>query len=396
MALGLNRFFRKVIDPGPKEIVVMLEELSTIWLKYNQFFSPQKVEVEIDEQPVQGETPREPVEPAVRRATLFDELIEPYIEVIKQQNALEGIYKIADLLNEHGSCPSIVVTGQEKDSETDEIYSVRDILMKVTLKEHTYRVARIAIKLLSETYKDYENLVPKMLTAALGHDVGKIPALRESGLYSKADHPLISAAKVADIFAGKDIIWLNGAIEAIKDHHRQTNDPFTIILKTADSRAREAEIAEVSRDLEVKAWEEWFNVKDFLGMIKPHINVIQTDNRWKAFSFGGVVYSQPDFLYEMARDLAVKKKVVDMTLMKLTEKELALRKIVSALQKEGVTTSDITEGYYGRFYEVQMEKMKKKMFLTPLRIEAFGVSSEIEKVKEGYLQLIKAVVPSRR
>jgi len=43
-----------------------------------------------------------------------------------------------------------------------------------------------------------------------------------------------------------------------------------------------------------------------------------------------------------------------------------------------------------------MEKAKRRMFLTPLKIEAFGIPSEIERVKEGYLQMIKNVIPSKR
>lgn len=395
--LPLKRLFRRILPLKTEHIRITIEELSQIWLKYNQPFQPQPEEPQIKDEEILAEVkPQEILTTPQRITTIFDEIIEPYREALKKQNVIDGLYKIVELLNEHGSCPSIVTTSIEKDSESDEIYSVRDILLNITLKDHSFMVAKIGLQLLKETYKDYEPLVPKMLVAAISHDIGKIPALRESGLYAKADHPLISASKVADIFAGMDIIWLNSVIEAIKDHHRQSSDPFTLLLKKADSKAREIEISSVSKNVSIKEWDEWFDVNAFLAIIRPEINVIQTGNRWRAFSFGGVVYCQPELLYESAKTLALNRQVIDMTLLRAIEREVALRKIVGSLRTVGVIINDLEEGYYGRFYEIQMEKLKKKMFLTPLKIEAFGTPSDIERVKEGYLQIIKKVNPAGR
>jgi hypothetical protein len=195
---------------------------------------------------------------------------------------------------------------------------------------------------------------------------------------------------------GKDIIWLNSAVDAIKNHHRQTNDPFSLLLKEADGKAREIEVSECSRDISIKEWDAWFNVRSFLEILKPQINVIQTGKKWKAFSFGGLVYCQPDFLYEAARKLASENKIIDMTLLRVSEKERALRKIVESLKRANVVGNELGEDYYGMFYEIQMDKAKRKMFLTPLKIDAFGMPSEIEKVKEGYLQVIRSVIPGKK
>jgi len=416
MLTAIKNIFKSVVKHD--EITVTLSELSSIWLKYNQNFQSQAsgpkaqdadkllsegqaqdvVSVKETGQQTQDKVHTAAQGPRIKSTDFLNDLIEPYKNILTQQNAIEGVYKIIELLDEHGGCPSVVTTAVDRDSETDEIYSIRDILLKVSLKDHSYRVARIALKLLKDTYreKDYENLIPKMLVVSLGHDLGKIPALRASGLYAKADHPLISASKVNDIFMGKDIPWLNSATDAIKNHHRQTNDPFALLLKAADSRAREMEVAEVSKDISVKQWDAWFNVKSFLEILRPQINVVQTGNKWKAFSLGGIVYCQPDFLHKAARRLASEKKVIDMTLLKTSEKEMALRKIVNSLRDADAVGNGLAEGYYGRFYEVQMEKAKRRMFLTPLKIEAFGIPSEIERVKEGYLQMIKNVIPSKR
>lgn len=407
----LKNIIKSAIPTKAEQITVTLSELSTVWLKYNQNFQPQKsdeltlTETEQDQalspyvtSDIQDVDNIHVLQrPKIKSTDFYNEIIEPHRDLLTQQDILDGIYKIIELLDEHGGCPSIVTTSIDKDSETDEIYSVRDTLLKVSLKDHSYRVTKIALKLLKETYreKDYENLIPKMIVTALGHDLGKIPALRESGLYTKADHPLISAQKVNEIFMGKDIIWLNSAVDAIKNHHRQTNDPFTLLLKEADGKAREREVSEVSKDISIKEWDGWFNVRFFLEILKPQINVIQTGNKWKAFSFGGTVYCQPDFLYETARKLASESKIIDMTLLRVSEKEMALKKIVDSLKRANVVGNELGEDYYGMFYEIQMDKAKRKMFLTPLKIDAFGMPSEIERVKEGYLQVIRSVIPSK-
>jgi hypothetical protein len=408
----LKNILKSAILTKTEEITVTLPELSTVWLKYNQNFQPQKSDELTVTETGQDQALRPSVHseiqdvdniyvlqrPKIKSTDFCNDIIEPHRDLLTQQDVLEGIYKIIELLDEHGGCPSIVTTSIDKDSETDEIYSIRDTLLKVSLKDHSYRVTKIALKLLKETYreKDYENLIPKMIVTALGHDFGKIPALRESGLYAKADHPLISAQKVNEIFMGKDIIWLNSAVDAIKNHHRQTNDPFSLLLKEADGKAREREVSECSKDISIKEWDEWFNVQSFLEILRPQINVIQTGKKWKAFSFGGTVYCQPDFLYEAARKLASEGKVIDMTLLRVSEKERALKKIVDSLKRANVVGNELGEDYYGMFYEIQMDKAKRKMFLTPLKIDAFGMPSEIERVKEGYLQVIRSVIPGKK
>jgi hypothetical protein len=408
----LRNILKSAIPTRTEQLTVTLSELSTVWLKYNQNFQPQKsVELTFTEtgqdQALRPSVPSKIQHidnthilqgPKIKSTDFCNDIIEPHKGLLTQQDVLEGIYKIIELLDEHGGCPSIVTTSINKDSETDEIYSIRDTLLKVSLKDHSYRVTKIALKLLKETYreKDYENLIPKMIVTALGHDLGKIPALRESGLYAKADHPLISAQKVNEIFMGKDIIWLNSAVDAIKNHHRQTNDPFTLLLKEADGKAREIEVSECSKDISIKEWDGWFNVRSFLEILKPQINVIQTGKKWKAFSFGGTVYCQPDFLYEAARKLASEKKVIDMKLLRVSDKEQAIKKVVESLRQARALSSDIGESFWGRTYEIHSERFKKKMFLIPIKIEAFGIPHEIERRKEGYLEIVRSVIPAKK
>lgn len=329
---------------------------------------------------------------------LYRDIIEPHKNHFESQGCMPGISKLFELLDKHGDCSSVVTDASYKDVETTDLYSVADTLMKISVKNHSYRVAKVAMKLLKEQYRDYEIFVPKTLTAALGHDIGKIPALRTSGLYAKADHPLVSAAKVAELFLDcKDIFWLNQVLDAIKNHHRSTEDQFTSLLKQADHMARELELAENNKEFAIQAWEDWFKIESVLAMVVPHINVIQTGNMWHAFSFGSTVYCQPDFLYELTKKLGAECKVIDMTITLISEKEVALRKVTSALRQKSLLSFEIGEGYYGKNFDITMEKHKRKFYLIPVKIEAFGVPPhDIERVKEGYLQIVKDVTVSKR
>lgn len=384
-------------------IEVDIKDLAPIWLKYNQEFTPQKEDGAEKPQPPLNQPGAEnggagvdiTSEMQAPLSLFVVELVEPYRHIFESQGSLEGTLKLIELIETHGGCPSVVQDRRDKDSESEDIATLWDILARVTLKEHSFRVARLLLDLTRETYRDFQVMVPRAVITALGHDIGKIPVLRESGLYSMADHPLISARKVREIFSETGSPSLTGVIEAIGSHHGTEGDSWAILLKRADGAAREREIAEVSGELSLGNWEDWFDTRQYLDLIKPHINVVQTANRWNAFSKKGVVYCQPSFLLETARDLASRRKIIDITLLRTLDKEAALRRIADSLRKAGAVGGDLGEGYYGRMYEVDAGKFKRKLFLTPLKAECFGMPSQLERVKEGYLALIKDVKPAR-
>lgn len=428
-------------DEDEEEMIeIRFEDLAPLWLRYNAGFEPavSASEPELTETDVSGEdvsvqtgpdAPQQTEAPASAPATLgvprqtstlpakpsstqgvkeqtatidasnplYRDIIEPHINHFVTQGAMPGISKLLELLDKHSECPSIVIDNSYKDIQTADLYSVADTLMKVTLKNHSYRVAKIAMKMLKEQYRDYEIHVPKTLTAALGHDIGKIPALRISESYAKADHPLISAATVAEMFDGKDISWLNSVLQAIINHHRHSDDQFATLIRQADSKAREMEVEENNKDLTIQAWEDWFKIESVLAMVVPHINIIQNGNRWQAFSFESTVYCQPDFLYELTRKCAIENKIIDMTITCISEKKEALKKVANSLRQKEFLSCEIYEGYYGRYFNISTEKFKNKFYLVPIKIEAFGVlPNELERVKEGYLQLIRSVTISTR
>lgn len=410
-------------DPGREKLVIRLEDLSQIWLKYNENVrpvEPPKMEETLpplsggdscelpEDVSIGGEPDRNggearrpaPVKPQpapVKTAiTLFyDECLAPYEEIIKGAGIKDELNGILEYLDKYGGCPSIVT--DKDDEEGMDLNVVLDILSRVTLKEHSFNVARIALKLAPQYYQDYKNLIPKVLLTALCHDLGKIPELRTSGHYSKADHPLISASKMKSFFEGRDIFWIDrgsGSVEgAIKNHHRATSDQFTLLIKNADAKARKLEIESRSKEMKFQEWEEWFNLGELLERVRIEINVLQI-NQWSAFSFGSVVYAKPDFLHSTVLKMARAKKILDFIVMIPSQKEAVLKKVAEELRKADLLVDTVREGYYGTFYFLSFQQGKRKYLLVPIKIEAFGPSPSELNTKEGFLDLIKDVVPA--
>lgn len=413
----LGKVLRKLFSPfgveGKEQPVarIKIAALAPIWLQYNKEFTPQKSVEETQGLPggLSEAGPTVIHNPATASAdvaaaspsSLFIlEFVEPYRAIFENQGSLLGALMLIDILERHGDCPSVVQDRKSRDIELDDIQSEYDILAKVTLKEHSFTVARILLNLARETYRNFEVMVPKAVITALGHDIGKLPALRESGLYAVADHPVISARKIREIFSfsGQTSFSLTGVIEAISSHHTTEGDSWTLLLKKADGLARQQEIASLRSGLSIRPWEEWFDVQEYLSLLKPQINKMIQPNKWCAFSLQGVVYCQPSFILETARTLAARKKVLDITLVRLIDRDPAMKKIVASLREAGAVGAELGEGYFGRIFEADSGSFKKKLFVTPLKAECFGTPSklEAEQKKEGYLANIKNMKPTMK
>lgn len=406
-------------SPPREKLVIRLEDLSQIWLKYNENVLPIEPPKMEKTSPTSGTDPDEPrqdsyvegepdkkveevkspgpVKPQpvpIKTATnlFYEECVAPYEDIIKAAGIKDELNSILEYLDKYGDCPSVVT--DKDDEEGMDLNVVLHILSQVSLKEHSFNVARIALKLASQYYQDYKNLIPKVLLTALCHDLGKIPELRTSGHYSKADHPLISALKVKEIFEGKDIFWIDkgsgSIVDAIKNHHRPTSDQFNLLLKNADMKARTLEIESRSKELKFQEWEEWFSLTEFLDRVRIEINVLQI-NQWSAFSFGSVVYAKPDFLHSIVLKMAQAKKALDFNVMIPSQKEIVLKKIAQELRKANLLLDTVKEGYYGTFYYLSFQQGRRKYFLVPIKIEAFGSSPSDLNAKEGFLDLVKDV-----
>lgn len=415
---------------GEKPVSIDLADVAPIWLKFNRDFTPEPMsgdepeslsaEMDIESpvtdapgapparggngtstpeyMPVPEPKPTPALAPVIESSIFYKDIVEPYKDYFVAQKAMAGVSQMIELLDRYGGCPSVV--NMDEDEERQDIATLADVLRQVNLKSHSYRVVRILLDLAKTTYRDFEHIVPKATVAALGHDLGKIPEIRMSPAYAKGDHPTVSAAKVAEIFSDADLFWLTPTLDAIKNHHRATQDQFAQLLKRADGMAREIEVAEVTRELQRKEWAEWFQPTDLLGKVTPHVNIVQTANKWKAFSFRSVVYCQPDFLFELTKEMAYEKRVMDIMLYRSSDKETAMKKIVQSIREAGLLGEEIGMGFIGRYYDVALDgpttKRGKPWFMTPIKIEAVGTASDLESRKQGYLSLIRNVSPAKK
>jgi hypothetical protein len=393
--------------PPTEKIVLSLDELCPIWIKYNSSFKPATVVKETTEA-----TDTDPKEtnasiphsesaelagdlPPSSRAVMtvqafYGEVIEPHKEALA--GVLEGINRIMEILEQYGDCPSVV--NALADSEKKVATRVGDILSKVTLRDHTFNVARIALRLLKETYHDPVGYIPAVIIATLGHDLGKIPQLRKHDKYVKADHPLTSVSIVEEIFEkDKDAHWLKMVVKAIGEHHQSATDQLSELLKEADGKARQLEIEQAEKRASL-AWEEWFDCKELLRRVGATVNVTQTGSAFRAFSVNDAVYCDPTFLYETAGAMAAEKGVIDIALLRDTDKDKALRRIVESLRKSDVLTLELGKAYTTRKYEVQVEQGKsKRTFLVPVKASAFENRAEFEAIKASGPPLIKGIIP---
>jgi len=371
-------FFTRDKRIKTEEISIPLSELAPIWLKYN------KEHIEIQTETIENETKTEATE-LTETGAFWVECIEPYKATFQTQDCLNEAKELIGLIEKHGHNPSVVADG--RDGESVDLISVRDNLAKVTLKEHTYTVGRTLIELIKEQYRDYETIIPSAVVAALTHDIGKIPEMRLSGAYNTYEHPQVSVGKLTEIFTGKNITWLKDVFQAVRDHHIQSNHTLTVLLKKADRQTRQMELAMLTKEYKISTFSEWFQPDRFLSILEPHINVTQT-NRWQGFSFHGIVYFRPDFLYEKAKDFAKDIKVLDTDIIYSSEKESTLRKIVESLKKAGAAADILAPEQYARKFEVQIQMGKKQSwFLTPLRFDVFSDMQKIEARKAGQLRI---------
>jgi hypothetical protein len=422
----------------PAPLVISLEELAPVWLRHNQDFRPANGEglrpigvpaISMEEalapmrmpattdvaEPIveAGRTtpvsasaaPPRVVVPApvamtkrVSSSAFMRDFVVPYQGILEMQKVLKPILTMIDVLEEYGQCPSVVLEAKTQDEEAGDLYSIRDTLAQVTLRDHTHRVTKHGLEALVAYYKDPEPLIPKMLMACLGHDLGKIPAFRSSGIYSMRDHPNISVMKIREYCQKTEIFWIDEVCDAIQAHHRHVKDSFASLLKVADGRAREEEVAFVTKTLEIKNWASWFDPQEFLALLEPLINMGGMEplkkGEWVAVSLQGVIYCQTRPLYGLLKELARQKKIVDIHLLRLSDRDHVLCELAASLGKAGLLSEPIGEGFSGRRYKLRLKTKKEvPIYAVPILESAVTVApSALEQRKTGFFNLIEDVV----
>jgi len=372
-----------------EHITITLDELCKIWLKHNNRF----IEGEKDDQTLiemfddviaDNVSLLERYEPTREGNIFYTECIEPHRKVLEDAGIMSQVKEIFMLVDRYGDCPSIVPSKCSPDTEAIDLSAISPVLQKIALRDHTFRVVRIAMQLLKEEYGLNESFIPQVIVAALAHDIGKIPEIKYKNVSDKTCHALASAEKVREIFAQNELVWMKKVIEIIREHHHSSNDNIGALLQDAEGKAREEEVVMNDKSFSRQAWDRWFSVKELLAIIQPHINELQkTKGILQAFSHDRTVYIQPDLLYESASKLSESKSIIDITLIRDQDRERALRKIVRSLAAERVLEEGMRGEAMNKYYEVTTDKGEsKKMMLVPIRLDAFPDPEQITGKRE--------------
>ena len=420
---------------GKKEIA--LEALSTIWSRHrNSEISLEQLACLWRNQA--GQPPPAEAEGPAFKHTEIQDFYDEYVRgrTFSATPAGGVIGEILQLLDREGDCPSVVNGKGEADGLMDK--NAYDVLAGVKLYRHILDVAKEMIK----AFKGSAAMLPKVLIASLGHDLGKLPSYRQT-LYSLGDHPLISVTILEGLPGYAGLPYKDEVDKAIVDHHRYPKGLLGEKLKDADQAARRTEIANniqespaageagpepgrldetlkptlkaeadqaekdnifishAKKEKEKISMKEvplpWFDAEKFLVGLKPYINRLD-GQRWSAFSMpDGHVYFQAAVLEEAAKKLG--KGNPDIAIMD-SDKELKRNILYSVVcllrrEKEAISRGLIKDGFFGGPFIVRMQDGREiSSYYTPFNAEAFGETvSYFEGLKTGKIQEIEEVRP---
>ncbi|MEA3428035.1 MAG: HD domain-containing protein, partial [Thermodesulfobacteriota bacterium] len=166
--------------------------------------------------------------------TFYNTYIVPYSI---PEEALKVILKLLRVLDEKGSCPSIV-------NDDPEAFKS---LVSISLVEHSLAVARNAFAINNKGKCVIRNNTADVLIAALAHDIGKIPDLVKLD-YRISDHSFNCLIFIKPLFTG--LTTGPAIMEAIKFLHvkqkerqRKVKDMTLLhILEEANAQARATEL----------------------------------------------------------------------------------------------------------------------------------------------------------
>ena len=416
---------------------IALEALSTIWSRHRNS------EISLEQLACLWRNQAGQPLPAEAESPVFGhhEIQDFYDEYVKERTfsatpAGAVVREILQLLDREGDCPSVVNGKGEAEGLTDK--NAYDVLAVVKLYRHTLDVAKEMIK----AFKGSAAMLPKVLIASLGHDLGKLPSYRKT-LYSLGDHPLISVTILEGLPGYEGLPYKDAVNKAIVDHHRYPKGLLGEKLKEADQDARRTEIASNIQERpaaggtgpepdkpeetlqptsetgpdpaekdsifithakkekeKVKPKEvplPWFDADRYLKELKPYINRLD-GQRWSAFSMpDGHVYFQAGVLEEVAKKLG--KGDPDIALMD-SDKELKRNILYSVVcllrrEKDAIARGLIKDGFFGGPFIIRMQDGREiSSYYTPFNAEAFVETvSYFEGLKEGKIKEIEEVRP---
>ena len=316
---------------------------------------------------------------------IWEEFVLPYHSVYESQNALPLIKEGLSVLEQKGDCPSLtgVSPGENPEIELEELNIYKEILSKVSLKNHTYHVINISVNKIKTNFNNYENHIPRVVVTALYHDLGKIPEYWLSG--GKKAHQYVSANLLSAIAVSNNAkpFWLDEAIQIIREHHiPNPSNTFAKILQEADRKARLLEISQHLSDFSIKPFESWFSVKELLDDLAEVVNEDRFGSKWYAFSFKDIIYVRPEKLVELADEQRKRKKVLCEELLGEKEKYQIVYKILEILQAEKI----LIEGKTSKTPKPQKFKIHRndgkvfELHLVPVKMSIYD-DNTIKKIK---------------
>ncbi len=314
------------------------------------------------------------------------------LKMMELWKAIEGLW---NLMNVHGGQPSI--SPRAHDSEAKNLKRIKHLLTEVPVRYHSYNVTLHFIeKIRRKSYYTMDHHKPIGLVVGFGHDAGKIPAVRESVTTGAHEHQQISASWLQPYLMEALPLVAKKIIDTILHHHTFTRDEFTNMLKEADHLARQEELVQLTGS-SVIPFVEWFDADEFYRRLMPHINYARGPLKWKACTCKGIIYSRPQFLYELLREMSHDLGAMDIRFMSDWYRNEALMSLVRHLRGMGMIPDHLDDNHYARTYDVSFQtEMHYKIALTPLHPPMFYPMLEIEKRKIGILELIRLVWPTRR
>lgn len=344
----------------------------------------------------------------------YEALIAPYRPLLAGASSMEFLDELLRLLYEEGDVPSVVGwPGKTSDSEYVNLREHKhflEILQGISLYDHTYNVLTAALDIARDSLRQrHDLLLPSIITAALAHDIGKIPSLWRSSNMKRHDHELVGAAKVKDMLASHDNeVFKKNIARAVRVHHSGTDDNDTIVrvVMDADVRAREYEIISQDPTFTIRPMLEWLDLARFAEIVLPAINEISIRNRkpvWRGMSFDGIIYCIPEYVRSILKALVFEKRVLDYRLVRqsfVTDNRAVLVDLTSILKERGYIAYDIADGFFGLkfLFQSSIPSMRtQSLYAIPLKGELFPVKlSELEKRKADYLRTITSVRPVKQ
>lgn len=209
--------------------------------------------------------------------------ITPYIHSFSKME-LDIILTLMEILEKQAkNLPSVATlfvkkakdgTGKEKETGDSDIVNYKgavsidgktsyDILMEVTLYDHTMRVVSNTFDIIESKHQDnFMFFLPKALIIALGHDIGKIQAIKQiqdvkdlaNLIYHNTTHEKMSKFILDKMFPEYE--YIDDVGHAIESHHLAMNEKtisnfsfYAKLLKEADEASRNEEIKEYQKNV---------------------------------------------------------------------------------------------------------------------------------------------------